>query len=94
LTQVWDRWRERPLWSSQQAVRNARDHADVILYLVNASEDPADAGYVALEMEILAWVAKPVILLLNQTGPPRPDGAPTRRDGPRTLPITRSSAAR
>jgi hypothetical protein len=75
LTQVWDRWRERPLWSSQQAVRNARDHADVILYLVNASEDPENAGYVALEMEILAWVGKPVVLLLNQTGPPRADGS-------------------
>jgi hypothetical protein len=75
LTQVWDRWRERPLWSSQQAVRNARDHADIILYLVNASEDPADAGYVPIEMEILAWVGKPVVLLLNQTGPPRPDAA-------------------
>jgi hypothetical protein len=70
LTQVWDRFRERPLWSSQQAVRNARDQADVILYLVNASEDPADAGYVALEMEILAWIGKPVVLLLNQMGPP------------------------
>ena len=75
LAQVWDRWRERPLWSSQQAVRNARDHADVILYLVNASEDPENAGYVALEMEILAWVGKPVLLLLNQTGPPRSDGS-------------------
>ncbi|MDP8914464.1 MAG: 50S ribosome-binding GTPase, partial [Pseudomonadota bacterium] len=75
LTQVWDRFRERPLWSSQQAVRNARDHADVILYLVNASEDPADAGYVALEMEILAWIGKPVVLLLNQMGPPREDAA-------------------
>ncbi|HZG47250.1 MAG TPA: DUF3482 domain-containing protein [Allosphingosinicella sp.] len=73
LTQVWDRFRERPLWSSQQAVRNARDHADVILYLVNASEDPDDAGYVGLEMEILAWIGKPVILLLNQMGPPRLD---------------------
>jgi hypothetical protein len=75
LTQVWDRWRERPLWSSQQAVRNARENADIILYLVNASEDPADAGYVGLEMEILAWVGKPVLLLLNQTGPPRADSA-------------------
>jgi hypothetical protein len=73
LTQVWDRFRERPLWSSQQAVRNARDQADIILYLVNASEDPADAGYVALEMEILAWIGKPVVLLLNQMGPPRAD---------------------
>src|SRR5687767_4733045 len=35
VTQVWDRWRERPLWSSQQAVKNAREQADVILYLVN-----------------------------------------------------------
>ena len=73
LTQVWDRFRERPLWSSQQAVRNARDHADIILYLVNASEDPADAGYVGLEMEILTWVGKPVVLLLNQMGPPSSD---------------------
>jgi PAS domain-containing protein len=74
-TQVWDRFRERPLWSSQQAVRNARDHADIILYLVNASEDPQDAGYVALEMEILAWIDKPIVLLLNQMGPPREDAA-------------------
>ena len=73
LTQVWDRWRERPLWSSQQAVKNAREHADVILYLVNAAEDPATASYVALEMEVLAWIGKPVILLLNQMGPPRDD---------------------
>jgi hypothetical protein len=72
LTQVWDRFRERPLWSSQQAVRNARDYADIILYLVNAAEDPADASYVALEMEILAWIGKPVVLLLNQMGPPSP----------------------
>lgn len=74
LTQVWDRIRDRPLWSSQQAVRNARDQADVILYLVNASEDPGGAAYVALEMEVLAWVGKPVVLLLNQVGPPGADG--------------------
>jgi hypothetical protein len=73
LSQVWDRWRERPLWSSQQAVRNARDEADVILYLVNAAEDPASAAYVGLEMEVLGWVGKPVVVLLNQMGPPRED---------------------
>lgn len=73
LRQVWDRYRERPLWSSQQAVRNARDHADVVLYLVNASEDPDDAGYMPLELEILQWIGKPVLLLLNQMGPPRGD---------------------
>ena len=73
LNQVWDRWRERPLWSSQQAVRNARENADVVLYLVNASEDPAAAAYVPLEMEVLEWVGKPVVVLLNQLGPPRGD---------------------
>jgi len=78
LSQVWDRWRERPLWCSQQAVQNAREQADLVLYLVNAGEDPADASFVALEMEILEWIGKPVIVLLNQMGPPRNDGVPER----------------
>jgi hypothetical protein len=71
LTQVWDRYVDRPFFSSQQAVRNVRDEADVVLYLVNAGEDPAGAGYVDAEMEILGWIGKPVIVLLNQLGPPR-----------------------
>ena len=71
LTQVWDRFTDRPFYSSQQALRNARDESDVLLYLVNASEDPASAGYVEVEMQILGWIGKPVLLLLNQTGPPR-----------------------
>lgn len=75
LSQVWDRWRERALWSSQQAVKNAREQADVILYLVNAAEDPAAAPYIGLEMEVLAWIGKPVVVLLNQMGPPREDVA-------------------
>lgn len=74
LGQVWDRYRDRPMWSSQQAVRNARDEADVILYLVNASEDPVGAAYVPLEMEVLSFIGKPVVLLLNQAGPPSADG--------------------
>jgi hypothetical protein len=71
LTQVWDRYVDRPFFSSQQAMRNVRDEADVVLYLVNASEDPAGAGYVDAEMQILGWTAKPVVVLLNQLGPPR-----------------------
>ena len=71
LREVWDRHRDRPLWCSQQAVRAARDHADVVLYLVNAAEDPRDAGYVAPEMQVLRWIGKPVLALLNQLGPPR-----------------------
>lgn len=72
LSEVWDRWRDRPFWSSQQAIRNVREQADVVLYLVNASEKPGEAGYVAPEMEILAWIGKPVLVLLNQLGEPRP----------------------
>jgi hypothetical protein len=72
LSEVWDRWRDRPFWSSQQAIRNVRDHADVVLYLVNAAEDPANAGYVGPEMQILEWIGKPAIVLLNQVGEPRP----------------------
>ena len=71
LSEVWDRWRDRPFWASQQALRNVRDEADVMLYLVNASEQPEAAGYVRPEMELLAWVGKPVIVLLNQLGVPR-----------------------
>ena len=71
LAMIWDRWRERALWFSQQAVRNVRDEADVILYLVNASESPSDTGYLTPELQILEWIGKPVIVLLNQTGPPR-----------------------
>jgi Domain of unknown function (DUF3482)/50S ribosome-binding GTPase len=71
LTEVWDRWRDRAFWSSQQAMRNVRDEADVLLYLVNAAESPEAAGYVRPEMELLAWVGKPVIVLLNQLGAPR-----------------------
>jgi hypothetical protein len=68
LHQVWDRNRDRPLYSSQEAVRNIKEAADVVLYLVNASESPEDAGYVTYELELLTWIGKPVIVLLNQMG--------------------------
>jgi hypothetical protein len=71
LAMTWDRWRDRASWSSQQAVQNVRDEADVVLYLVNASESPADAGYIEPELQILEWIGKPVVALLNQTGRPR-----------------------
>lgn len=71
LSEVWDRWRDKPFWHCQQALRNVRDHADVVLYLVNAAEAPQAAGYVASEMELLAWAGRPVVVLLNQLGAPR-----------------------
>lgn len=72
LREVLDRYRDRPFWLSQQALRTARDACDVVLYLVNAAERPEDAGYIAAEMKVLAWLGKPVLVLLNQTGPPQP----------------------
>ena len=72
LGQVWDRVADRPFWATQQALRHVRERSDVVLYLVNAAESPAAAGYVAPEMELLSWVGKPVIVLLNQLGAPRP----------------------
>lgn len=70
LREVIDRYRDRPLWLSQQAMRTAREQADIVLYLVNSAESPHDAGYLAPEMQILAWLDKPVMVLLNQLGPP------------------------
>lgn len=72
LREVFDRYRDKPFWLSQQALRTAKDAADVVLYLVNSSEHPRDAGYLPAEMKILAWLGKPVVVLLNQLGPPRP----------------------
>lgn len=71
LAEVWDRWRDRPFWASQQALRHVKDRSDLVLYLVNAGEPPAAAGYVDAEMELLAWMERPVLVLLNQLGPPR-----------------------
>jgi len=62
---------ERARHSSYEAVKSVDAESDVILYLVNAAEYPEDAGYVEAEMQILTWIGKPVLVLLNQTGPPR-----------------------
>ena len=71
MTEVWDRYRDRAFWSSQRAVRNVLEEADVVLYLVNASEAPDDAGYLDAELKVLALIGKPVIVLLNQLGEPQ-----------------------
>lgn len=71
IFETWDRFRNRALWCSQQAVRNVQEEADVVLYLVDASQKPSDSAFVGMEMEILKWIGKPVIVLLNQMGPPK-----------------------
>ena len=81
LAQVWDRFADRPFWCSQQAMRAARDEADVVLYVANATEDPQAAGYVAPELRILQWLGKPGLVLLNQLG--------TRADATREADVAR-----
>ena len=71
VTQVWDRITDRAFWAGQQIIRNAREECDVVLYVVNAAESPEEARYIAVEMQILDWIGKPVIVVLNQLGPPR-----------------------
>jgi hypothetical protein len=71
LLEVWDRWRDRAFWSSQRAVRHIIDDADVVLYLVSAAEAPGDVAWLDAEMTILDLIGKPVLVLLNQLGPPR-----------------------
>ena len=75
MSEVWDRFRDRPFWSSQRAVRHVLDRADVVLYLVNASEAPDDAAHLDAELQVLTLVGKPIIVLLNQLGPPQPPEA-------------------
>lgn len=79
LSQVWDRLTDRPFWCSQQAMRTARNESDVVLYVANAAEAPESAAYVDVEMQILVWIDKPIVLLLNQVGPPR-EAARMRED--------------
>lgn len=73
MHQVWDRFKDESLWCSQEAIRNIKEDADLVLYLVDASQSPGTIGYVDLEMEILSWIGKPVLVFLNQTGRPEPD---------------------
>ncbi len=70
LHQVWDRTRDKSLWCSQEAVRNVQADADVVLYLVDASQSPHSLSYVDLEIEVIEWIEKPVLVFLNQTGAP------------------------
>jgi 50S ribosome-binding GTPase/Domain of unknown function (DUF3482) len=73
LTEVWDRWRDRAFWSSQRALKHVWEQCDVVLYLVDASQAPADVGYLDAELQVLALTGKPAIVLLNQLGAPGED---------------------
>lgn len=73
IREIWDRYLNQQLWRSQRVALDLRQRADVILYLVNVLERPVDAIYVKPEMAVLAWIDKPVLAILNQSGTPTPD---------------------
>jgi GTPase Era involved in 16S rRNA processing len=73
LQSAFHRWADRPLWCSQKSLENAKEQADVVLYLVEAHADPAGSADVQAEMEVLSLINKPVLVLLNQTGLPQAD---------------------
>jgi len=70
LSEVWDRFRDRAFWMTQRAVRNVVEQADVVLYLVDASQSPEAQGYLDAELQVLDLIGKPVVVLLNQLGAP------------------------
>jgi predicted GTPase len=71
MLEVWDRWRDRGLWSSQRATRHIVERSEVVLYLIDASQETEDAGYLDAELQVLDLIGKPVIALLNQLGAPQ-----------------------
>ena len=71
LSEIWDRMTNKAFWLNQRAIKHVRDISSVVLYLVNASDLPKTAPYITAEMQILSWIDKPVIVLLNQMGKPR-----------------------
>ena len=71
MSEVWDRAVNKSQWINQQALLHVKDTTSVVLYLVNADQLPESTPYVTAEMQILNWLGKPVIVLLNQLGEPK-----------------------
>ena len=66
VREVWDRYKNPRLWRGQRVAMDMKERADVVLYLINSVERPVDAIYVAPEIEVLTWIGKPILTILNQ----------------------------
>lgn len=76
LTEVWDRFRDPSFWLTQRTLRHVMAQTDVVLYLVDASQAPEESAHLDPELTVLGLIGKPVLVLLNQLGPPpTPDQA-------------------
>lgn len=59
--------KERTLALNAEAVRAVKEQTDVVLYLVDASQDPELTGYAPYELELLTWLERPALIVLNYT---------------------------
>jgi GTPase Era involved in 16S rRNA processing len=66
MNEIVDKVFNRALYCSLSAARNVRSQADVVLYQVNAQENPEDAGYINDELKLLDALEKPTIMVLNR----------------------------
>lgn len=65
---VWSWWRDPQAWRCWRALRAARSKAHGVIYVVDATDNPADSAYLADDLLILEWLAKPTVVVVNQLG--------------------------
>lgn len=71
LREVWDRVTDPDFYLTQLAVRHVSQTSDLVLHVVDiAAEHAGPSANAQAEIELLALVGKPVIVVLNQTGRP------------------------
>ena len=70
MSEVWDRIQNRDFWFSQRAVRNILDEPMWCCTSSMRLKAPQEVAYLDAELKVLDLIGKPVIVLLNQLGPP------------------------
>ena len=65
-------YRDRTFWCSSRRCAQRATTRTSCLYLVNAPKIRVMPSTFAFEAQVLRWVGKPVVALLNQAGPPGP----------------------
>ena len=71
LAMAWDRWRDRRCGRASRRCATCATKRMSCCISSTRRRSPSDAGYIAPELQILEWIGKPVVVLLNQTGTPR-----------------------
>jgi hypothetical protein len=71
MREVWDRTTDSGFYHTQIVLRQVMRETDVVLYVVDtASEHGGPGGATEAEIDLLARLGKPAIVILNQTGRP------------------------